>query len=244
MSDVLGDRSTSTVVVDALRQEIIRGELPPGARLRQDAIASRFGVSQTVAREAFKDLVRESLLVAEPRRGVSVALMSALEAEEMTRLRTLVESQALAWAIPNMMRTDFDCASSLIEKLDRAESVDELIAQNALFHRALYQPCNRVRTLMLIETLRQGFERYLRYTWESTSHLRQSQEEHRKLVNLCQQRDIEGACALLRQHIATTGVVLVDSLKHSKIASAAASDQHGLQGGTVKQTELPVKPTA
>jgi DNA-binding GntR family transcriptional regulator len=221
MSDVLGDRSTSMVLVDALRQEIIRGQLPPGARLRQDAVASRFGVSQTVAREAFKDLVRESLLVAEPRRGVSVALMSPLEADEMTRLRTLVESQALAWAIPNMEREDFDSAERLMQELDRSQMVDALIALNAQLHRGLYAPCRRARTLLMIETLRLGFERYLRYTWHSTSHLRQSQQEHRLLVSLCQQRDIEGACALLRQHIAATGVVLVDSLKKAELAAAA-----------------------
>ncbi|MGE0802727.1 MAG: GntR family transcriptional regulator [Lautropia sp.] len=222
MTDLLGDRSTSMAVVNALRQEIICGRLSPGTRLRQDAVASRFGVSQTVAREAFKDLVRESLLVAEPRRGVSVALMSPLEADEMTRLRTLVESQALAWAIPNMGRDDFESAERLMQELDRAETVDALIALNAQFHRVLYVPCHRARTLMLIETLRLGFERYLRHTWESTSHLRQSQQEHRMLVSLCQQRDIEGACALLRQHIAATGVVLVDSLKKSELAAAAS----------------------
>ncbi len=222
MSDLLGDRSTSMVLVDALRQEIIRGHLAPGVRLRQDAVATRFGVSQTVAREAFKDLVRESLLVAEPRRGVSVALMSPLEADEMTRLRTLVESQALAWAIPNMGREDFDSAERLMDQLDAADSIDDLIALNAQFHRVLYVQCQRARTLLMIETLRLGFERYLRFTWQSTSHLRQSQQEHRMLVRLCQQRDIEGACSLLRHHISATGVVLVDSLKKLDLAAVAS----------------------
>lgn len=222
MSDVLGDRSTSTVLVDALRQEIIRGQLAPGMRLRQDAVASRFGVSQTVAREAFKDLVRESLLVAEPRRGVSVALMSAMEAEEMTRLRTLVEAQALAWSIPNMQAGDFAAANALIVQLDKAKTVDDLISLNAQFHRVLYRPCARERTLIMIETLRLGFERYLRFTWQSTSHLRRSQEEHRKLLRLCQDRKVDKACALLRDHITATGTVLVDSLKESKEEMAAA----------------------
>lgn len=221
MSDLLGNRSTSTVLLDALRQEIIRGQLLPGARLRQDAVATRFGVSQTVAREAFKDLVRESLLVAEPRRGVSVAPMSATEVEEMTRLRTLVEAQALAWAIPNMQAFEFESASALIAKLDRSGTIEELISQNAQFHRVLYRQCRRDRTLVMIETLRLGFERYLRFAWQSTSHLRQSQEEHRQLVRLCQERKTEKACTLLRDHIEATGTVLVETLKRSQTKSVA-----------------------
>jgi DNA-binding GntR family transcriptional regulator len=216
MSDLLGDRSTATFLVDSLRQEIIRGQLGPGTRLRQDAIASRFGVSQTVAREAFKDLVRESLAVAEPRRGVSVAPMSADEADEMTRLRTLIESQALAWAIPRMQAQHFDMAHQLIDQLDAARTVDELISLNAQFHRVLYQPAARARTLAMIETLRLGFERYLRFAWESTTHLHRSQEEHRRLIELCEQRNVDAARALLREHIAGTGILLVQSLARAK----------------------------
>jgi DNA-binding GntR family transcriptional regulator len=211
-SDVLGDRSTSAVLVDALRDEIIQGQLKPGERLRQDAVASRFGVSQTVAREAFKDLVREGFLVSEPRRGVSVATMSAEEAEEMTRLRSLIEPQALAWSIPRISAAELDAAQEILQELDGALSVDRLILLNAQFHRVLYAPARRPRTLTMVETLRLGFERYLRYTWESTSHLHRSQEEHRQLLELCKRKDVERACALLRDHISATGMLLVQSL--------------------------------
>lgn len=68
----------------------------------QDAVATRFRVSQTVAREAFRDLVQDGFLVSEPRRGVSVAAMTVEEFDEITQLRCQIEAQALAWAIPRM----------------------------------------------------------------------------------------------------------------------------------------------
>jgi DNA-binding FadR family transcriptional regulator len=53
------------VVADALRERILCGALPGGERLRQDAIANRFGVSQMIVREAFKQLVTEGFLSAD-----------------------------------------------------------------------------------------------------------------------------------------------------------------------------------
>jgi len=209
----LSGRSTSAVVLEALRREILRGQLKPGERLLQDAVATRFGVSQTVAREAFRALVQESFLVAEPRRGVSVAEMSAEEVDEITQLRSDLESRVLAWAVPRMSATVIDMAEKTLRELDKARSVNQIILLNARFHQLLYAPSARPRTLAMIETLRHGFERYLRFAWEATNHLEQSQQEHRELLRLCQEKAVGPACELLRTHILATGEKLRESLE-------------------------------
>jgi DNA-binding GntR family transcriptional regulator len=211
--ETVDGRSASTVVANALREKILHGAIPGGERLRQDAIASRFGVSQMIVREAFRQLTNEGFLKAEPRRGVSVAPMSADEAQEMTELRSVIEAKALAWAIPQMSATDIESAERILADLDKAKSIDRIIALNARFHATLYAPCRKERTLALISTLRLNFERYLRFTWEETHHLGQSQQEHRQILELCRVRDIEGACSLLQRHIAGTGALLVERLK-------------------------------
>lgn len=206
-------RPASAMVVDALRQEILHGALPGGERLRQDAIATRFGVSQMIAREAFRQLVTEGFLTAEARRGVSVARMSAEEAWEMTQLRSLIEAQALEWAIPLLSEADLALAGRSLSELDTARSTDRVIALNARFHEALYAPARRAKTLAMIAALRINFERYLRFTWERTEHLEQSQREHRAILDACRLRDTERACALLKQHIRATGDLLVQRLR-------------------------------
>ncbi|MGL4287690.1 MAG: GntR family transcriptional regulator [Phreatobacter sp.] len=206
-------RSASGVIVDALREGIIRGTLRGGERVRQDAVAGRFGVSQMIVREAFKQLVGEGFLRAEPRRGVSVAVLTADEAWEMTQLRSLLEAQALEWAIPRMIKADLDLAARTLGELDKAKSTDRIIALNARFHEALYAPARKERTLAIIANLRLNFERYLRFTWEETLHLDQSQQEHKDILALCLAGDTEKACALLKRHILATGMLLVDYLK-------------------------------
>jgi DNA-binding GntR family transcriptional regulator len=211
--EAVESRSASAIVTDALREGILHGTLPGGERLRQDAIATRFGVSQMIVREAFKQLVTEGFLKAEPRRGVSVAHLTADEAQEMTELRSLIEAKALEWAIPQMSKADLEKAARILAELDKAKSTDRIIALNARFHEALYAPARKDRTLAMVANLRMNFERYLRFTWQETHHLDQSQKEHRQILDLCVARDVERACTLLRQHILGTGSLLVERLQ-------------------------------
>jgi DNA-binding GntR family transcriptional regulator len=211
--EAVENRTASAIVTDALREGILHGTLPGGERLRQDAIATRFGVSQMIVREAFKQLATEGFLKAEPRRGVSVAHLTADEAQEMTELRSLIEAKALEWAIPKMSKADLEKASRILAELDKAKSTDRIIALNARFHEALYAPARKDRILAMIANLRMNFERYLRFTWQETHHLDQSQKEHRQILDLCVAGDVEAACALLKQHILATGKVLVARLQ-------------------------------
>lgn len=211
--DIARGRSASAIVTDALRRAIVRGALPSGERLRQDAVATRFSVSQMVVREAFKQLVNEGLLHAEPRRGVSVAALTVQEADELTRLRSLLEAQALKWSIPEITEADLSAADQILDQLDVAESTDDIILLNARFHETLYAPAGRDRTLSIIATLRSNFERYFRFTWEGTSHLPRSQREHREILKCCRDRAADEACNLLEAHILGTGLLLAQRLK-------------------------------
>ncbi len=211
--EAVESRSASATVTSALREWILHGALPGGERLRQDAIATRFGVSQMIVREAFKQLVTEGFLKAEPRRGVSVAHLTADEAREMTELRSLIEAKALEWAIPQMSKADLETAARVLAELDKARSTDRIISLNARFHEALYAPARKERTLAMIANLRMNFERYLRFTWEETHHLDQSQREHREILDFCVTHDAERACALLKRHIVGTGALLVERLE-------------------------------
>lgn len=209
----LENRPASANVAGALRRAIIDGTLPGGERLRQDAVAVRFGVSQTIVREAFQLLVAEGLLHAEPRRGVSVASLSMADAEEMTQLRALLEPQALAWAIPNMTSAELDAAARVAADLDHTESPDRRIVLNALFHEGLYAPARRERTLAIIATLRTNFERYLRLSLEATWDQAQSQREHWELLDLCRAGDAAAAAALLKRHVMSTGERVITRLR-------------------------------
>ena len=59
-----------------LRDQIIRGEIPPGARISETEIASSWSVSRQPVREAFIKLAEEGLVEVRPQRGTFVTLIS------------------------------------------------------------------------------------------------------------------------------------------------------------------------
>ncbi|MEO1602427.1 MAG: GntR family transcriptional regulator, partial [Pseudomonadota bacterium] len=69
-------------LVTRLRQLIVDGELAPGAKVNEQALAERFGVSRTPLREAIRMLAAEGLVVLTPRRGAAVAPITREDLEE------------------------------------------------------------------------------------------------------------------------------------------------------------------
>ena len=71
--------STADVIYNALRDAIIRGDMPEGETLRQDNIAQIFNVSRIPVREALKRLEAQGLATSVRYKGVVVASMSTSE---------------------------------------------------------------------------------------------------------------------------------------------------------------------
>ena len=79
----------------SIEAAIVRGQLPPGAKLRIAEIASEFGISPTPMREALSRLVSRGLVNAIGQRGFRVAAVSSEDLADITFTRVALESAAL-----------------------------------------------------------------------------------------------------------------------------------------------------
>src|SRR4029453_10195346 len=82
-------------VADEVRAEILSGELPADAPLREEAAAARYGVSRHTVRAAFQRLVAERLAIATPYRGVRVASFDRETVIALQQLRAALEVEAV-----------------------------------------------------------------------------------------------------------------------------------------------------
>lgn len=87
-------------VADAIRSQLIRGDLVPGQRLSEAALSESLAISRNTLREVFRILTKEGLLVHAPHKGVSVAVPSMASIMDIYRVRRMIECQALAQAYP------------------------------------------------------------------------------------------------------------------------------------------------
>src|SRR5690606_17972769 len=104
-------------VLAEFRRSILNGQLEPGAAIRQDVVARRFGVSRVPVREALKILEGEGLVTYQPHRGFLVAQLSVDEVREVYHVRRILEDEALRLGVPKL-------TEELIAEIERTE--DEL----------------------------------------------------------------------------------------------------------------------
>ena len=91
--------STVDALADALRREILDGELTPGSRLRERELCEAFGVARHSLRAALRALAAEGLVRIEPHRGARVAQLTSDDVRWLYELRAALEIEAAHLAL-------------------------------------------------------------------------------------------------------------------------------------------------
>jgi DNA-binding GntR family transcriptional regulator len=88
-----------SLVVDALRDAILSGELPPGTKITEMDLVARLHVSRGPIREGIRQLIDEGLLFSQPYTGTYVTTMDEKTIGEAYGLRRVLEKYAftLVW---------------------------------------------------------------------------------------------------------------------------------------------------
>src|ERR1700740_3586502 len=159
-------QSLTWAVADRLRDKITRGEIPEGAQLRQDAIATQYGVSRIPVREALRQLDAEGLIAIVPNRGAIVPALSPSDVGELFSIRALLEPEVLKLSIPLLTEEDFNEADAVLQKyvreLKKQEHVSAWGRLNWQFHSILSPRANQPRFMAIIRNVNNNGERYTR----------------------------------------------------------------------------------
>jgi DNA-binding GntR family transcriptional regulator len=200
-----------------LRSELLNGVLHPSQKLKMVELTERFGVSQSVVREALTRLTEQGLLVSTPQRGFRVRDLSIEDIAELTESRVQIESLALRLAIE---RGDLQWETGILaahHRLDRTPVIrddgtvsEDWTLQHRDFHQALLTGCGNRRLESVATALRDSAELYRRWYWVLTDdHQRDLAREHRQLRELTLARDADGAIEVLTEHIDRAPTLLI-----------------------------------
>ena len=83
-------------VYDRLRGDILSGSLPPGEKLRTEALRARYEVGNSPIREALNRLSADGLVTREDQKGFRVAAASRADLEELVKTRCWLEADCAA----------------------------------------------------------------------------------------------------------------------------------------------------
>lgn len=219
------------VIEEKLRNAIIDGRLPSGTALRQQELATLFGVSRMPVREALRQLEAQSLLRVEPHKGAVVAPLISEDAFDAYALRSLLECEALRQSVPLLTDDDLAQARSYIELLEAQTDFTEMGRLNRLFHMALYARAPNKRLLALVAEGLSEEERFLRFNLSEMGLGKLSQEDHWHLFDLARAKQVEGTVQALQDHL-QRGVQAITHYLDSRPAASGKPPRSRKQSNT------------
>jgi DNA-binding GntR family transcriptional regulator len=210
---VSGGRDNTVTIHDAIRDQILSGDLHGGTVLSQVQLAEDFGVSRGPVREALRLLQREGLVVAELNRRVRVADFSIHDLEELYAMRILNETLAVFATVPRLSIAELEAIATDLEDMEAVAGIDMPAweASHRRFHRGLVARSG-ARLLRLVEQLSDHAERYRRaYIATDTRAWNQGSADHHRIYQAALHGDAAAAGSATAEHLARTALTVLSN---------------------------------
>lgn len=192
-------------VLKSIRDAILGGQLMGGERLVQTDLANQLDVSITPVREALRDLASEGLVILDAHRGALVRKLDVNEVRELYELRIVLEPIHVRRVFDQVLDEHIETAASLIEKMENTEDLGDWAELNRQFHSILTAVDHESRLAKILSGLRASASQFVSLSLAaSEQRLRESNLEHRELVDLYRARDLDAVLQLTVQHLQTT----------------------------------------
>ncbi|HET7388246.1 MAG TPA: GntR family transcriptional regulator [Nocardioidaceae bacterium] len=205
--------SSRKLIVMALREAIVSGEIGAGQQLKQDELAATFRVSPAPVREALWQLASEGLVRHHPNRGAFVTELPTDEAiGVLLPVRLLLEDHALRRVARNLgeqLVRDLERQILVMQQGADRGDVATINEADVRFHELAMEASGAYHAIQLWHSVLPRIRRQLYVLTPRHADLQYVPEEHRVLLCALQAGDPENLSATLREHIITASSTLM-----------------------------------
>lgn len=187
---------------EAIRVQLLSGQIPLGTPLRDTEWAERLAISRPTMREAFAELVRDGLLTHSLHRGVEVARPGLKDISDIYSARRVLEIAALANA--SMQPEVHDRMQSALEEMVTAARAGDTaagVAADADFHLGLISALGVAR----MDEAARRFFRELRLVLSVYDHIAGREgsqpDAHAQLLRVVREGSIGAARTAFTAHL-------------------------------------------
>lgn len=226
---VVKDSSLTQVAHDRLRADLLACRLKPGERLVINELCRSLDVSLGAVREALSRLTSEGLVIAEPQRGFRVTPISPEDLRDLTAVRLEIELLCLKDSMAHgdvRWEAGLVAAEHLLARTPEKASSDPRLLTEAYavahrsFHEALVAACKSRWLLKLRSLLYDQSERYRRLSIPLAVTERDTNSEHKAIMNAALARDYARTASALTAHLERTMQILL----HTSIGRPAGTE--------------------
>ena len=195
--------SLTRLVGEALEKLILSGELSPGSKLNEAALAERLGVSRGPLREAFRTLAETGLIRQEKNRGAYVREIELAEAADIYDVRAGLDATAgrlLAGRITTAQLALLREFAAGMQRAATTNDVDAFHTLNLAFHDRIVEMTGNVALIDVYRRLVKQLALFRRRNLLAPRAIPHFADEHSAIVDRLAAGDGPGAAEALYQH--------------------------------------------
>lgn len=195
--------SSADVVARRLTGAILGGTCPPGTRLREESLATAFGVSRTPIREALIQLASTGLVKMTRNRGATVLQLTAEDIEDVYHVRAVLEAEAASLAAKRATPDLLDYLGRSCDRLallHHAPATEQLSADTD-FHYTIAQASGSPRLHALIRQVSAIPVAYRSTMAYLPPDMDAAEAQHRSVLAAMRAKRSGAAAEAMRRHV-------------------------------------------
>lgn len=194
--------SLTRLVADSVEELILSGELAPGVKLNEVALAERFRVSRGPLREAFRLLEESGLIYQEKNRGAFVRVVELSEAAELYDVRAGLDATAGRLLAGRITIEQLRALRQLTEQMKSVNSgdVDQFHILNLNFHDQIIAMTGNQTLTETYRNLAKQLALFRKRNLMAHLAIPHFAQEHSAIVDMLEQHDAVGCAEALFAH--------------------------------------------
>ncbi|MFD3656545.1 GntR family transcriptional regulator [Streptomyces sp. 24-1644] len=181
---------------EAIRDAIVRGDIPPGASVRDGELADRLGLSRAPVRDALSRLAGEGLVESKPQSYTRVTRLVPRDVRDAAAVVRAMQELAARSAVPHLTDADIAAMRAANERFRAAAAEGDvaaaLRADDAL-HDVLVTACGNRAVAATVERYTPLIRRLEWRQFGTASAAHGSAALHDRLIDACAGGDAEAA---------------------------------------------------
>lgn len=210
------DNTSSSLIdlaISKIKEDIICGALAPDQKLSIIDLKQRYDIGPTPLREALGRLVSAGFVTFDAGRGFRTAPMSHADLDDLTRMRELVEADALKRSIDyaeDEWQLGIVTAFAKLKLVQARHGVmgdvltPEIESAHKQFHIALISGCKSPRLISVVSNYHDQTSRYRHTMFKHAIDLEHFVQVHEALMNIVLSKNQDAAAQAILTHLRRT----------------------------------------
>ncbi len=213
INEIADRRTSADIVFDHLYREFLTLDIPPGTKISEVEIATRFGVSRQPVRDAFSRLANHDLLLVRPQKATTVRKFALERIAHARFVRLSVELEVLREACARWDGSAGEAFRRNLGGQERAVQGGEVDAFHTLdydFHRLLTEVSGMPLAFKTISRSKAEVDRLCVLSLTRDDSMPPLYDDHRAILGGLEDRDIGRLDAAMRRHLGRLDATILE----------------------------------